>query len=180
MTPFRWSWIDTPLGRMSAVVDPKGAVVRLDFEEDSYREEANRLISGPPAPEAVAHVALQLNEYFDGQRRRFDLDLAPLGSTFLRRAWRGLRDTSYGSVLSYGDLARRLEPPSSARAVGRANALNPVSVIIPCHRIVAADGQLTGYSGGLDRKRALLAHEGAELNRLPNHTTRVGPRGAIF
>lgn len=120
MTSFRWSWINTPLGRMSAVVDPKGAVVRLDFEDDSYREEANRLLSGANAPEAVAHVALQLAEYFSGRRRRFDLDLAPQGSAFLQRAWRSLRDTSYGSVLSYGDLARRLEPPSSARAVGRA------------------------------------------------------------
>lgn len=161
MTPFRWSWINTPLGRMSAVVDPKGTVVRLDFEDDSYREEANRLISGVETPEAVAHVALQLAEYFDGRRYRFDLELAPQGSAFLQRAWRGLSDTPYGSVLSYSDLARRLEPPSSARAVGRANALNPVSVIIPCHRIVAANGGLTGYSGGLERKRLLLAHEAA-------------------
>ena len=161
MTPFRWSWIDTPLGRLSAVVDPKGAVVRLDFEDDSYREEANKLISGAAAPEAVAHVALQLAEYFDGRRRRFDLDLAPQGSVFLQRAWRGLRDTPYGSVLSYGDLARRLEPPSSARAIGRANALNPLSILIPCHRTVAANGRLTGYSGGLERKRALLEHEAA-------------------
>lgn len=159
MTPFRWSWIDTPLGRLSAVVDPKGAVVRLDFEDDSYREEANKLISGAAAPESVAHVALQLAEYFDGRRRRFDLDLAPQGSVFLQRAWRSLRDTPYGSVLSYGDLARRMEPPSSARAIGRANALNPLSILIPCHRTVAANGRLTGYSGGLERKRALLEHE---------------------
>lgn len=161
MTPFRWSWIDTPLGRLSAVVDPTGAVVRLDFEDDSYREEANKLISGAAAPEAVAHVALQLAEYFDGRRRRFDLDLAPQGSVFLQRAWRALRDTPYGSVLSYGDLARRMEPPSSARAIGRANALNPLSILIPCHRTVAANGRLTGYSGGLERKRALLEHEAA-------------------
>ena len=161
MTPFRWSWINTPLGRMSAVVDPKGAVVRLDFEDDSYREEANRLISGVETPEAVAHVALQLAEYFDGRRHRFDLNLAPQGSVFLQRAWRALRDTPYGSVLSYGDLARRMEPPSSARAIGRANALNPLSILIPCHRTVAANGRLTGYSGGLERKRALLEHEAA-------------------
>lgn len=161
MTPFRWSWIDTPLGRLSAVVDPIGAVVRLDFEDDSYREEANKLISGAAAPESVAHVALQLAEYFDGRRRRFDLDLAPQGSVFLQRAWRGLRDTPYGSVLSYGDLARRMEPPSSARAIGRSNALNPLSILIPCHRTVAANGRLTGYSGGLERKRALLEHEAA-------------------
>lgn len=166
MTPFFWSWIDTPLGRMSAVVDPKGAVVRLDFEDDRYREEADRLISGAAAPEAVAHVALQLAEYFDGGRRRFDLDLAPHGSAFLQQAWRGLRDTPYGSVLSYGDLARRMEPPSSARAVGRATALNPLSILIPCHRILSADGQMTGYSGGLERKQALLAHENA--HRLPS------------
>lgn len=163
MMPFRWSWIDTPLGRLSAVVDPKGAIVRLDFEDDSYREEANKLISGAAAPEAVAHVALQLAEYFDGRRRRFDLDLAPQGSVFLQRAWRSLRDTPYGSVLSYGDLARRMEPPSSARAIGRANALNPLSILIPCHRTVAANGKLAGYSGGLERKRALLEHEAAHL-----------------
>lgn len=172
MTPFRWSWINTPLGRMSAVVDPKGAVVRLDFKDDSYREEANRLISGMETPEAVAHVALQLAEYFDGRRHRFDLDLEPQGSAFLQRAWRSLRDTSYGEVLSYGDLARRLEPPSSARAVGRASALNPVSVIIPCHRIVAANGGLTGYSGGLERKRLLLAHEAVHhLTDIPSFPT---------
>lgn len=94
-------------------------------------------------------MTLQLAEYFDGRRRRFDLDLAPQGS--------------HGSVLSYDDLARRLEPASSARAAGCACALHPVSLIIPCHRIVAADVQMTGYSGGLC---ALLAHEGAELKRL--------------
>ena len=173
MTPFRWSWINTPLGRMSAVVDPKGAVVRLDFEDDSYREEANRLISGVETPEAVAHVALQLAEYFDGRRHRFDLNLAPQGSVFLQRAWRALRDTPYGSVLSYGDLARRMEPPSSARAIGRANALNPLSILIPCHRTVAANGRLTGYSGGLERKRALLEHEAA--HRPPSSTPPFPP-----
>ncbi len=162
----RWSWIDTPLGRLSAIVDSTGALVRLDFEDDSYREDANRLISGDASPEAVTHVALQLTEYFDGRRRRFDLELAPQGSPFLQRAWRSLRETYYGSVLSYGELARRMEPPTSARAIGRANALNPLSIIVPCHRVLAVNGQMTGYSGGLRRKRALLALEHAHRTEL--------------
>jgi len=172
MTPLGWGRIGTPLGPMIAVLDPRGAVVRLDFEDDSYREEAARILSGDADPEATAHVARQMTQYFRGERRSFDLALAPRGSAFMQRVWRTLGDTPYGATLSYGELARRMDPPTSARAIGRANALNPISIIIPCHRILAAGGHLTGYSAGLGRKQALLALEAER--RLPIGRSLVG------
>lgn len=160
----RWGWVHTPLGRMTALVDQEGAVARLDFEHDTYRHAANQLISGLPSPSAVRQIAHQLEAYFSGERRHFDLPLAPAGSDFLQRAWRALSLTPYGTTTSYGELARSLKPNSSARAVGRANALNPISIILPCHRVIAANGRMTGYSGGLAVKEALLRLERDLLN----------------
>ncbi|MDP9397727.1 MAG: methylated-DNA--[protein]-cysteine S-methyltransferase [Actinomycetota bacterium] len=108
---------------------------------------------------AFATVVDQLRAYFAGERTTFDLPLAGAGTAFQRRVWAALRDIPYGETISYGELARRVG--GSPRAVGTANGRNPLSIVVPCHRVVAGSGALTGYAGGLDAKRALLAHEAA-------------------
>ena len=167
-TPVRGDLIDTPLGRMIALVDERGALQRLEFLGDEVHEPLiwrGYLLQRAAA--AVAPVARQLEEYFAGRRRVFDLPLAPLGNAFLHEAWEQLRQVPYGTTLSYGQLALKLNRKTSARAVGRANAVNPIAIIVPCHRIIGADGKLTGYAGGLQRKQALLELEGV-LARQPS------------
>jgi methylated-DNA-[protein]-cysteine S-methyltransferase len=106
---------------------------------------------------AFAPVKVQLDEYFDGSRTSFDLPLKPKGTPFMQRVYAALQAIPYGETRTYGDLARELG--SGPRAVGRANGLNPISIIVPCHRLIGANGSLTGYGGGLEIKRALLDHE---------------------
>jgi methylated-DNA-[protein]-cysteine S-methyltransferase len=106
-----------------------------------------------------ADVRRQLAEYFGGDRITFDVPLAAAGTPFQRAVWRGLRGIPYGETISYGELARRIGRPSAVRAVGLANGRNPISVIVPCHRVIGADGTLTGYGGGIERKRLLLELE---------------------
>jgi methylated-DNA-[protein]-cysteine S-methyltransferase len=105
----------------------------------------------------------QLDEYFAGDRTTFDFPVAPEGNPFERRVWEALRAIPYGTTTTYGALAARLDAPAAARAVGAANGRNPIAIVVPCHRVIGARGNLTGYGGGLDRKRALLVHEGALL-----------------
>ena len=116
-----------------------------------------------PAGAVLARTREQLNEYFARTRTTFDLPLDPAGSAFERRVWDALRAIPYGSTVSYGELARRLGDPRAIRAVGAANGKNAIPIIVPCHRVVGARGELTGFGGGLDRKRWLLEHEGAAL-----------------
>jgi methylated-DNA-[protein]-cysteine S-methyltransferase len=103
-----------------------------------------------------AVIAHQLEEYFAGSRRTFEVPLALAGSPFEQRVWDALLEVPYGTTVSYGEIARRIGEPTAARAVGIANGRNPVAVIVPCHRVIGADGGLTGYGGGLERKRFLL------------------------
>jgi methylated-DNA-[protein]-cysteine S-methyltransferase len=127
------------------------------------------LDGGGHAPEAgwvradapFAAAAAQLDAYFAGTRRTFDLPIAPAGSDFQRRVWSALTAIPYGSVTSYGRLAAAIGRARGARAVGLANGRNPISIVVPCHRVVGAGGALVGYGGGLERKRFLLALEGA-------------------
>jgi methylated-DNA-[protein]-cysteine S-methyltransferase len=159
--PAHGDLIDTPLGVMIALVDAQGALQRLEFLDDEVHEPLiwrGYLLQRDAA--AVAPIARQLEEYFAGRRKVFDLPLAPLGNAFLHEAWAQLRQVPYGTTLSYGQLALKLDRKTSARAVGRANAVNPIAIIVPCHRIIGADGKLTGYAGGLQRKQALLELEG--------------------
>jgi methylated-DNA-[protein]-cysteine S-methyltransferase len=116
-----------------------------------------------PAEEPFADARTQLSEYFAGERVDFDLPLATAGTPFQRRVWRALRDIPYGETASYGEIARRLGRPSASRAVGLANGRNPIAVIVPCHRVIGSDGSLTGYGGGLERKRLLLDLEAARV-----------------
>lgn len=112
---------------------------------------------------SFADAKAQLREYFAGARAAFDLTLVMRGTPFERRVWRALSDIPYGTTLSYGELARRIGEPSAARAVGLANGRNPISIIVPCHRVIGADGTLTGYGGGLERKRLLLELESGQV-----------------
>ncbi len=108
---------------------------------------------------AVRLARLQLEAYFAGELQAFDLPLAAEGTAFQKRVWTALCDIPYGETISYGELARRIGQPAAARAVGLANGQNPISIVVPCHRVIGANGSLTGYGGGLPRKRWLLAHE---------------------
>ena len=111
------------------------------------------------ATEPFAAAREQLGEYFAGERTGFDLPLRMDGPAFERSVWGALTEIPYGETASYGQIAKRIGLPDSARAVGVANARNPISVIVPCHRVIGADGRLTGYGGGLERKQFLLGHE---------------------
>lgn len=119
---------------------------------DAWREDAG-------ASRVLAEARRQLEEYFAGERLAFAVPLAPNGTPFQLRVWSALREIPYADTTSYGELARRLGDPRATRAVGAANGRNPISIIVPCHRVIGASGSLTGFGGGLDRKRWLLEHE---------------------
>jgi len=163
----------TPAGDFSAAVDETGAVVATAFGGKTALLArftgvalALAVMSTPEAPltrapEKLASVRKQVNEYFAGKRRIFDLPLALTGGTAHQcRVWTALMAIPFGKTHSYGNIAKKIG--SSARAVGRANATNPVSLIVPCHRVIGADGSLTGYAFGEEIKRRLLAHEGVK------------------
>jgi methylated-DNA-[protein]-cysteine S-methyltransferase len=153
---------------MRTVPSPVGAL-RLYAAADHLVGLYLPVQPGPPGPvppeleppsEVLARTAAQLAEYFAGDRRAFDLPLAPRGTEFQAGVWRALRAIPHGETRSYGELARSLGRPSASRAVGAANGKNPISIIVPCHRVVGSTGHLTGYAGGVEAKRWLLDHEG--------------------
>ncbi len=155
-----YTTIESPLGELLLAGD--GAVLhRLDMREG---RRPVRIAEGwKREDDAFADVRAQLDEYFDGTRRDFDIQLALSGNPFERRVWEALLEIPYGQTVSYGHLAGRIGKPNAARAVGLANGRNPVAVIVPCHRVIGADGTLTGYGGGLERKRLLLDLEAGVL-----------------
>lgn len=116
-----------------------------------------------PVPSCIEHCVRQLNEYFNGERQEFDLELNPQGTPFQRRVWRELQKINYGKTLCYGDIAKRIKNPKGARAVGMANNRNPIAIIIPCHRVIGADGKMVGYASGVEKKDFLLRLEGVRL-----------------
>jgi methylated-DNA-[protein]-cysteine S-methyltransferase len=115
------------------------------------------------AADVLAESRRQLDEYFAGRLTRFSLALAPFGTPFQQRVWTALRGIAFGDTVSYAEIARRIDAPDAVRAVGAANGRNPLSIIVPCHRVIGSDGSLTGFGGGIERKRWLLQHEGALL-----------------
>jgi methylated-DNA-[protein]-cysteine S-methyltransferase len=117
-------------------------------------------------------LCAQLESYWAGEAVVFDVPLALRGTPFQTRVWNALRDIPYGHTISYGELARRVGQPTAMRAVGRANGANPIAIVIPCHRVIGGDGSLTGYAGGLDRKRALLLLEDALAGAQPKRIRR--------
>ena len=147
-----YTTIDSPIGELLLTAEG-GALTRLylaPFDVDPAWEHD---------PDALADPARQLAEYFAGERTEFELELAPAGTEFQQRVWALLLAIPYGETTTYGALAIELGNPRSVRAVGLANGRNPISIVVPCHRVIGADGSLVGYGGGLERKRTLLAHE---------------------
>jgi methylated-DNA-[protein]-cysteine S-methyltransferase len=149
--------IHSPIGmlRLNANDDTLTAIEFVETDAALHPE----VISNPVLEEAQ----IQLNEYFNGQRKTFDLPLQPAGTAFQKEVWNELANIGYGSTIPYTALAKRLGDAKKVRAVGRANGQNPLPIIIPCHRVVGSDNKLTGYSGGIERKKWLLRHEGALL-----------------
>ncbi len=156
----RFTTIDSPVGPLRLVADDAG-LRQLEFQEgrtpgpvpSEWRQDAR----------ALAPVVRQLEEYFAGRRKVFDLDLAPAGTEFQRRVWERLLEIPYGETISYGTLATRIGNPKASRAVGLANGSNPIAIIIPCHRVIGSNGTLTGYGGGLPTKQKLLELERGQI-----------------
>ncbi|WP_285486542.1 methylated-DNA--[protein]-cysteine S-methyltransferase [Amycolatopsis taiwanensis] len=148
--------MDSPVGPLTLVA-AGGALTGLYMDRQRYRPSEETF--GDRDDEPFAGAIRQLEEYFAGERTDFDLDLAPRGTPFQRTVWAALREIPYGETVSYGELAGLIGRPGSARAVGAANGRNPIGIIVPCHRVVGSTGDLTGYGGGLDRKRHLLDFE---------------------
>lgn len=152
---------DSPLGQLSLVASQRGICGIYFHDQRSYHGTQDW--QAAPHHALLRRAARQLDEYFAGQRRTFDLplDLAVRGTAFQRDVWQALLDIRYGSTSSYGQHAQQIARPRAVRAVGAAIGKNPVSIVVPCHRVVGSNGALTGYDGGLDRKRFLLQLEGA-------------------
>lgn len=154
------SIFDTPFGGLNLAVNGEGTLVELWLPNRNRRDTSPEPF--PPAAHAgMRAVEAQLREYFAGTRRTFDLAFAPSGSPFERRVWARLCEIPYGATMSYGTIATEFGLINGARAVGRANGANPIPIVIPCHRVIGADGTLTGFGGGLPLKQALLELEGA-------------------
>jgi methylated-DNA-[protein]-cysteine S-methyltransferase len=154
------SVVDSPVGPLTLVAEG-GALIGLYMTQQRHLP-APETFGVPELTRPMGEAAAQLAEYFAGDRTHFDLPLTFLGTPFRQRVWAALREIPYGETVSYGQLADRLGQPNASRAVGLANGRNPIGIIVPCHRVVGADGSLTGYGGGLDRKRQLLDLERAK------------------
>ena len=157
MTPF-YTIFESPVGPLLLMSDG-ASLTGLHTDNDKHRPaiQADWVRDDSAVP--FARTIAQLRAYFDGGLTGFDLPLAPQGTAFQMTVWRELRNIPFGETISYAELARRIGRPTASRAVGHSNARNPISIIVPCHRVIGADKSLTGYAGGLERKRMLLAHE---------------------
>jgi len=148
-----WTRYEAPVGPL-LLTGEDGSLTGVWFLDRAGDPDA-----GGPSPESFVAATEQLYAYFAGELTEFELVLRPRGTAFQLDVWTALRGIAYGETISYGELARRVGRPGAARAVGLANGANPLSIVVPCHRVIGADGSLTGYGGGLDRKRFLLELE---------------------
>lgn len=152
--------IDSPIDPLTLVAND-GVLCGLFM--DAQRHRPNDATFGERNSDGFDRVIEEINEYFNGQRTAFDIALAPFGNSFQHAVWNGLRTIPYGETISYGELALRIGKPGAARAVGMINGQNPISIIVPCHRVIGASGHLVGYGGGLARKEFLLGLEQARV-----------------
>lgn len=158
-----YCYVDSPIGEL-LLAGTEDALSMIGFPKGSMRRD--------PEPdwifkeEPFAEVRKQLQEYFDGERREFDVPLSLDGTKFQLSVWRALQDIPYGTTVSYGEVAQRIENPRAMRAVGAANGRNPIPIIVPCHRVIGSHGDLTGFGGGLDTKEALLRLEAENTSLL--------------
>jgi methylated-DNA-[protein]-cysteine S-methyltransferase len=154
----QYDLIDTPLGKLLVAGDKEG-IRCINFQQGSQpfpigtNWERNRRV--------MRNAVIQLNAYFSGHLKRFDLKLAPEGTDFQQNVWRALQDIPYGVLVSYQDIANKIGNPKACRAVGAANGKNPIPIVIPCHRVIGSNGQLTGFAGGLHLKEYLIELESA-------------------
>lgn len=155
MTTLRFRTMESPVGLLT-LAGRNGKLMHLRMVDQTYEPSREGWEADDAAfPDAVD----QLSEYFAGDRTEFTLELDMAGTQFQRRVWEALRAIPYGETCTYGEIARQIGTPGAFRAVGLANGHNPIGIIVPCHRVIGANGSLTGYGGGLDRKRALLELE---------------------
>lgn len=150
--------LSSPCGQLKIHADPD-AITRIDFLDQPEPEQ-------PATTPLLSEASAQLTAYFSGHLRSFSLPLAPQGTRFQRQVWQALQQLTYGERCSYRDIALRLDNPLAVRAVGAANGRNPIPIVIPCHRVIGANGRLTGYAGGLERKAWLLQHEAGTITSL--------------
>lgn len=151
--------IDSPIGELTIVADDD-AVVAIRFDTDRDRRQPDVIAASELADHPILRAAArQLREYFVGERTEFELPLAPMGTVFQLEAWEALRRVPYGTTVSYGEQAAAMGDRRKARAVGAANGRNPIPIVVPCHRVVGANGHLTGFAGGIEAKAWLLDHE---------------------
>jgi methylated-DNA-[protein]-cysteine S-methyltransferase len=155
-----YTTFDSPIGKLLLAGDGTG-LRHLSMQSAPRPLAIDR--SWRHDDQSLAETRAQLEQYFDGDRVQFDVKLSLIGNPFELRVWQALCEIPYGETVSYGEIANRIGLPTAARAVGLANARNPVAVIVPCHRVIGADGTLTGYGGGLERKRFLLDLESGVL-----------------
>jgi methylated-DNA-[protein]-cysteine S-methyltransferase len=152
-----YTHFDSPIGQLTLVGSAERGLHALHMQSAKYSPTSTDGWSH--VPHMFSSVLHQLDQYFAGKRRVFELQLAAEGTPFQRRVWAALSTIPFGQTVSYGDIARQIGQPTAVRAVGAANGRNPIGIIVPCHRVIGADGSLTGYAGGEDRKRWLLDHE---------------------
>jgi methylated-DNA-[protein]-cysteine S-methyltransferase len=159
--------VPSPVGELLLTAEDAG-LTRVYFERHVHGDRigaAWRPASGSAgrAADVLAEARRQLDAYFAGERTAFVLPLAPSGTPFQERVWMALRGIAFGETVSYAEIARRIGAPDAVRAVGAANGRNPLSIVVPCHRVIGSDGSMTGFGGGIERKQWLLRHEGALL-----------------
>ncbi|MGI9123848.1 MAG: methylated-DNA--[protein]-cysteine S-methyltransferase [Mycobacterium sp.] len=172
MTSMRYRTIESPVGPLTLAGDGS-TVFHLRMSDQTH--EPDRSGWEPAAAGAFADAVDQLGAYFAGELTEFDLDIEMSGTDFQRRVWAALRTIPYGETRSYGQIAEQIGSPGASRAVGLANGRNPVAIIVPCHRVIGSGGAMTGYGGGLDRKRSLLT-----LEKLTFQNSRMPAGGALF
>jgi len=158
MVGIAYTIMNSPLGRLLVARDDDGLIC-INFQDGT--EAVDPQAGWLEQPSALADATAQLEAYFRGELREFEIPLAPQGTAFQLQVWQAMRDIPYGQTATYAELARRVGRSTAARAVGGASSRNPLPVVVPCHRVVGSDGSLTGYAGGLHLKQALL-----ELERL--------------
>jgi len=154
--------LPSPLGPL-LLTGNETCLTGLYFDKFDGGAAPEPTVDSVEAPERFGSVARQLEEYFAGRRREFDVPIAPAGTAFQQKVWQALCAIPCGATASYGAIAKKVGSPAAMRAVGAANGRNPIAIIIPCHRVIGANGALTGYGGGMERKRWLLELEGALL-----------------
>ncbi len=169
----------TPIGTLTLIASDRGLRAILWAKETPAAAGIGEPVHRDPTHPILLRTAAQLDEYFAGNRTRFDIPLDLRGTSFQLAAWRALADIPFGETTSYGEQARALGLPNAARAVGAANGANPVCLVLPCHRVIGKNGSLTGFGGGLKTKQWLLDHEARVANSLPHPADSLPLRGRV-